>query len=863
MSDTRGKTELVDDPGVVSPVGLEPAWRCGKAVAITGHIPFARIDIERDGVVWVSNVRTEPSGARALIELPERLGAGQRLRARQRFGDAVSAWSAAQVVRDSREDYPAGLPQPRISPGPVYRCGAMSGVENILTGSEMVISANGNVVGRQPYADSPTATRISPQYEIGQEVIAWATLCDEQVMSRDYFPEPPPATLPQIEFYPVHEGARTVSMRNILPGARVRLSRNGVALPERPHPGPGWGFGLAEPVTRGETLSATQRLCAGDGSSEPGLTTVLPCSTLPGAGAWPPQRGDTSVRLHTFVPGGRVQVYADGVKIGDGSGPVVQLTRAVRGGETLRVVQKVGDCTSSQILPLDVHCVSPPFAESPAALDLFPVGEMDYDNGDILLTTGFNHRVAGVIRYPGQWDGVDAPFHERLGALVGRAPLAVFVHGRWGHPESYLGYRYIQEQLARMGIVSVSVDCNAADNLRSGDDMLDRSELIFAAIRHMLALDRGEVAGHEALKGKIDFSRTCLFGHSRGGEAVLLAAETVNLPRVKIAGVISLAPVDTSRTSGSPRGFAFMTLLPAADGDVVNNEGAKFYDRAEPSPFKSQVYIHSANHNFFNRTWWRDEGLVSVMDRESHEAILSAYCCAFFRAVQLGHDTLGFLDGRLRPLGVQTTNCHLSFRMARQVVVDDHEAGDGIEVNTLGQPARRLDGDNPGEYSFMQGFEGRYNDSFYHFTRGMVISDKKKVTWRTALGRARSLDGKEIWIRAADVYEKRKRRGSLARFELGLEDSAGNVRWVSSDGVGGLPLPFPLPVYLRADGRLFDKNKTMLKTLRFPAACFGTVRPRRGFDLASVRAILIRVDQPDGRAIAFDDLEIVSPRGAQ
>ena len=50
-----------------------------------------------------------------------------------------------------------------------------------------------------------------------------------------------------------------------------------------------------------------------------------------------------------------------------------------------------------------------------------------------------------------------------------------------------------------------------------------------------------------------------------------------------------------------------MTILPAGDGDVVTNDGAKFYDQAGSDPFKCQLYIHKANHNYFNTEWVNDE----------------------------------------------------------------------------------------------------------------------------------------------------------------------------------------------------------------------------------------------------------------
>jgi hypothetical protein len=64
--------------------------------------------------------------------------------------------------------------------------------------------------------------------------------------------------------------------------------------------------------------------------------------------------------------------------------------------------------------------------------------------------------------------------------------------------------------------------------------------------------------------------------------------------------------------------------------------------------------------------------------------------------------------------------------------------------------------------------------------------------------------------------------------------------------VGGVPRPFD-----RTGGTWLPTTKTMPNTLRFPGTCFGLPARTR------IRAILLRLDGPQDRALAFDDLEIV------
>ena len=258
--------------------------------------------------------------------------------------------------------------------------------------------------------------------------------------------------------------------------------------------------------------------------------------------------------------------------------------------------------------------------------------------------------------------------------------------------------------------------------------------------------------------------------------------------------MIALAPTDFRgrdlRITFRPRNFAFITILPAGDGDVAENNGARFYDQAVPSPFKSQLYVHYANHNFFNRQWLnddhnnRDTG-PPVMARWDHERVLAVYGCAFFRRVLLNHSALErFLSGYEKPSSVFTDNIHLSFEKAEQITVDNHQEANGIGLNSLGQITSQSGGLSADEFPFRQD-AGAYNASFYGNSIGMVARrGGVSRQFRSEIG-SRDLRQKEIWIRVSEVSE-RDLPPDATGFQLGLEDSAGNVAWVDSDEVSSL-----------------------------------------------------------------------------
>ncbi|MFL6046012.1 MAG: hypothetical protein ACJ72M_12925, partial [Propionibacteriaceae bacterium] len=636
---------------------------------------------------------------------------------------------------------------------------------------------------------------------------------------------------------PIFEGGEQLRINGIANGARVSLIRDGSPVGTYRCWGGALLVGLSPAFTTGETFEASQELCPSDPPSGTGTTGVEPCSSLPAPTVGPVQAGDTAVVITSSAPGAQIRVYRNLVQVGLGSAPVVNLTEMLVAGDVVHVIQSLSGCDGLLALQLTVACVDPPVLGDPTALDLFPVGHTEYADGP----------VKGSVYYPAEDDGQDVPFNARL-AQTGRAPIVVMAHGNHNPADpSYLGYDYFQRSLARMGMVAVSVDCNALNGGSSGvGNIEDRADLIIDSIKHFQSLD----ASPESLFGAcIDFDRLGLMGHSRGGDAIVTIPTVIGSIGVTIRAGLALAPTNFRYWSGMstirPSGYSFMTILPASDGDVIDNNGAQFYDQATPDPFKSQAYAHSTNHNFFNRQWLFDDGVTTVLSRGSHERILDVYGCAFFRALLLGDSTHRYLDKTLKPAGTPTSVVHLSYMSADQLTVDDHEDGNGIGTNSLGLPTSQLAGMSADEYPFDQ-VAAAFNDTFFGLTVGMVMDpDKQGAVFRSEVGGVDMRDS-EVWLRVAEVADS-PLPASATGFELGLEDSAGTVGWITSDAVGGVPRPFDRP----------GTDKSMLSTLRFKAGC---AQPRRGkLELGKIVAVLIRYNQQDHRALAFDDLQIVKP----
>jgi hypothetical protein len=847
MEVPRKRLDLRDDPSVLSPPVVTQPYACAEVVNVTAYVPGATLDVEVSAVVVAAGFPGgSPAPFGALIPLPAALTPGQIVRARQHRAGATSPWSAAVTVLDHTVEYPAGLPRPEIFPTPLYKCGVRTGVGNLLVGSSVRVMANGATVGSVSSANNPQGVNVNPAFDTGQKVRAVAELCgDSSPLSLEHTVQPQPLPLPAPGFDPIYEGTTDIVVNTITNGARFTLSRNGVDIGTYPCWGGRCKVGVA-PVALTDTFSATQQLCPSDGPSPPGTGTVQPCSALPAPQVGPVQASDTIVVVTQFVLGSEIKVFVNNVKTGDGSGPVVPLTQPIPHGATVHVWQIVGACSGSTVQEVHAHCVNPPVWGDPSALNLFPVGVNEYDGGQVTLD-GFTYDVRGSIYYPADDDGTDQPFNQALGTL-GRVPIVVCVHGAHGSSTpSYLGYDYFQYQLARMGFVAVSVDERQTD--QNGDwsqwtqNIVRRAELAIASIAHLQQLD----ATGPILQGRIDFSRTGLMGHSRGGDCVIAIPERIALPGVAIRAVLSLAPVNSGANSGRPQGYPFMTFLPAADGDVDDNNGAQFYDQAI-GPFKTQLYIDHANHNYFNRQWLNDDtgGGLPIMSRPEHERFLSTYGCAFFRFALRGDPTFGYLDRRLLPAGVLNQHNHMSYDIEGARIVDNYE-GHAITIDNEGQLTDQQGGLVAGIFRFAQ-VGGAFNTSFFGNTDGNVSQCKDRPgQFREPLSAPADLTKAEIRVRAAEVFQ-----GAIPAqptgFRVGAEDVTGMTAWVDVDDVGGLPRPF--------DRTGFDsKTKTMLTTFRFPGSCFAAVAPK--LRLGSIRAIHLGLDRGDQRPIAFDDLEIV------
>ena len=137
-------------------------------------------------------------------------------------------WTAPIVVGDHTKDYPAGPPRPEINPAPVYKFGVRTGVGNLLPGGHVWITANGNKVGDVNGCAAQQGVNVNPPYGLNQRVVAHYELCnDPSPESAEQITQLPPNPLPVLTIDPTYAGGQSVTIRNVVNGARVTFYRGG------------------------------------------------------------------------------------------------------------------------------------------------------------------------------------------------------------------------------------------------------------------------------------------------------------------------------------------------------------------------------------------------------------------------------------------------------------------------------------------------------------------------------------------------------------------------------------------------------------------------------------------------------------
>ena len=243
----------------------------------------------------------------------------------------------------------------------------------------------------------------------------------------------------------------------------------------------------------------------------------------------------------------------------------------------------------------------------------------------------------------------------------GKFPMILIVHGNHGMEDySDGGYDYLGELLASRGFITLSVDENFINATWSGDfmgkEMPTRAWLL---LKHLELWKTWSKDPQSPFYNKVDIDNVVLAGHSRGGEAISIAASYNQLDyfpdnanekfnfHFGIKGLVSIAQIDKRYTRRiNLKDVNYLSLHGSYDSDEPTFFGYRQYQRIKFTDsafyFKSGVYIHRANHGQFNSSWGSfDSGppqrwLLNVkplIPMEDQQRIAKVYIGAFAEVV--------------------------------------------------------------------------------------------------------------------------------------------------------------------------------------------------------------------------------------
>ncbi|AKU14895.1 alpha/beta hydrolase family protein [Luteipulveratus mongoliensis] len=257
---------------------------------------------------------------------------------------------------------------------------------------------------------------------------------------------------------------------------------------------------------------------------------------------------------------------------------------------------------------------------------------------------GFRNAIelAGVVHYP-----------KDLGTKA--HPMVMMLHGAWtacvkegqraqwpcppgvAQIDSFRGYDYLGEHLAKRGYIVVSISANGINETENGDGYDARRALLNKQLQLWQQLS---ATGHSPLVGKlvdattgkpaavdfahhVDMTDVATIGHSRGGQAVMEQASDRHRKEwphgVQIKAVLGLAPT-TNGADGRVdpiTSLPLLTIIGSCDGAISPYVTSEAYFNAARGRSKARiekVTVPGANHNFFNTSWSPSGGRPRATD---------------------------------------------------------------------------------------------------------------------------------------------------------------------------------------------------------------------------------------------------------
>lgn len=301
------------------------------------------------------------------------------------------------------------------------------------------------------------------------------------------------------------------------------------------------------------------------------------------------------------------------------------------------------------------------------------------------------------------YDKTELPLNGRVWLPQGEGPfpLVLILHGNHLMEDfSDNGYAYLGELLASRGFIAVSLDENFINySVWSGGLSNDRELRSWVMLQHIEEIRELNRLTNNPLSSKVDMNHIALIGHSRGGQAAVLAAENPDI-HDDIKAIIAIAPTDRQEDKRylKMNNINYLVIQGSQDADVSTFTGDRQYERATMTNkeylFKSSLYIEGANHGQFNTQWGNMDlslptGLLlnkrDILDGDDQRRIAQTYVAAFLETTLMKSRTYlpMFKDYRKAADWLPITTYINRFEASDFIRVADFEEDHNIQTTSI------------------------------------------------------------------------------------------------------------------------------------------------------------------------------------
>jgi dienelactone hydrolase len=481
------------------------------------------------------------------------------------------------------------------------------------------------------------------------------------------------------------------------------------------------------------------------------------------------------------------------------------------------------------------------------------------------------------------------PRNGRVWYPVGEGPfpLVLMMHGNHNMADfSDTGYAYLGEHLASHGYIFVSIDANFFNGYLTGSVGGENDARAWMLLKHLELWQTWQGTPGHLFRGKVDMDAIALLGHSRGGEAVAVAAAFNRLEHYPdnanirlgfnygIKAIVAIAPTDQQyQPSDQPlplEDINYLVLQGSHDSDVATYSGLRQYQRlqfSEPGDwFKAGLYIYRANHGQFNTVWgnsdlsWprrlylNTEALLSGAEQEQiAKVMLTAFLELSLRG-ETGYKPL-FQDWRYAAAWLPDTLYINQYEDAHFRLLADFE--EDVDVTTASVEDGRLEGWGLSSWreeglTFRTGIKQENqvvrlgwggSRGWYELTlpdgyaQGLTVEDGLVFAAADAATREQPLD-----------------------FTITLTDDSGTMVSLPLSHFATLLPQLPVehtrwPLYEEA--RYKNESEPVLQTFRLELGAFAAANP--AFTPDTLQTIRFQFDRSQGGAIYLDQIGFSSP----